>query len=263
MSDAIKNHILAGLPDDERAQIIPRLELVNLKVRQILYDVNVPIEHVYFPEDGIVSIVAVTSQRSAVEVGTIGNEGVIGVPVFLGVKSTPNQAFSQVPGCAFRMAANDFRELSKTGKLHSLVEGFAHALFTFTAQTAVCNRVHQVEQRCARWLLMAHDRVGKNPFPLTHDFLSQMLGVRRATVSQTAAALYELGAIDYTRGLVTIVDRQRLEAVACECYQVIRTEYERVRGGSDAAPAVSTQPHLLSFSENGFTTTSDPEPKGA
>src|SRR2546430_4742891 len=157
----------------------------------------------------------------------MGNESMVGLPVFLGVETSPAQAIVQIAGDAVRMAATVFREEVRPGStLHDLLQHYTQALMMSMAQTAACNRLHTIEQRCSRWLLQTHDRVQSDEFSLTQEFLAQMLGVRRATVNSAAGALHEAGFIRYSRGMITILDRPRLEAHACECYRIIRTEFD-------------------------------------
>jgi CRP-like cAMP-binding protein len=166
-----------------------------------------------------------------VEVATIGNEGMVGLPVFLGAESTPGQALAQVPGAALRMPAAVFRRAVPPGSpLHALLQRYTHALMVQMAQGVACNRLHPIAARAARWLLQTHDRVRTDAFPLTQEFLAEMLGTRRAAVSQAAGQLQRAGLITYTRGVITIRDRTRLEEAACACYGIIRTAYDRVVG---------------------------------
>jgi len=224
-----RNRILAALPAGELERLGPELELVELEVRQVLIDPNKVIGDVYFLEEGVVSILGVMEDGSAVETATVGHEGMVGLPVFLGAMSMAAQAFAQVPGRAYRMPAAALREeVRRGGALSGLLGRYTQALFTLLSQSSACNRMHAVEQRCARWLLLTHDRVGSDTFELTHLFLSQMLGVRRATVTEVAGELQRRGLIEYTRGKITIVDRPGLERAACECYGVIASEFARL-----------------------------------
>ncbi len=167
------------------------------------------------------------------EVGTIGNEGMVGLPVFLGADQTPTEAFCQVEGEALRMRTDMFREEVKNGGgLVSILHRYTQALFTQIAQSAACNRLHSIEQRCARWLLLTQDRVEPDEFSLTHEFMGQMLGVRRATVTEVAGTLQKAGLITYNRGKITVLDRKGLEGASCECYQIIRQDYDRLLAGT-------------------------------
>jgi CRP-like cAMP-binding protein len=184
---------------------------------------------VYFPIDLVGSVLAETD-AGPVEVGTIGNEGVVGLPVFLGARSGPGMAMVQVPGRALRMELEAFRREARTGELRSLLERYTLGFLTLVSQGTACNRSHSAEQRLARWLLIVHDRVGRDEFPLTQEFMAQMLGVRRATVSETAAKLHNDGLISYSRGVVRLLDRAALEKTSCECYQIVRAGFERLFG---------------------------------
>jgi len=227
----IKNRLLAALPQEEYKRLLPHMEAVYMAFKQVLYDVNEPIEYVYFPENGVVSLLTIMENGSAVEVATIGNEGMVGLPVFLGAGTIPGQAFSQVPGESMRMRSEVFkREVTPGSPLHNLLHRYTQALFNQIAQSAACNRLHSIEERCCRWLLITHDRVGSDVFPLTHEFLSQMLGVRRASVSKVAAILQNAGFIRYVRGKMMILDRKGLETSSCECHGIIKAEYDRLLG---------------------------------
>ncbi|MGC2404145.1 MAG: Crp/Fnr family transcriptional regulator [Acidobacteriaceae bacterium] len=205
------------------------LELISLELRRELYSPNLPIRHVYFPVDGVVSMLAELEEGLMVEVATVGNEGMIGLPLFLGTNTTPGTSFSQVPGKAYRLTAEEFtRNIQQPSSFTRVLHRYTQALMTQISQGTGCNRIHNNKQRCARWLLLTHDRVGKNEFQLTQEFLSQMLGVRRATVNEIAGQLSRAGAISYSRGTIHIVDRLRLEAESCLCYSIIRDEYDRM-----------------------------------
>ena len=252
-----RNRILASLPHAEYARVAPRLERVVLELRQLLFDVDRPIEHVYFPENSVGSVVNVMTDGSAVETATIGNEGMVGLPVFHGVDRTTAQAFCQIPGEALRMEARAFKaELQHTrGALTAILGRYTEALFTQVAQSSACNRLHPMRQRCARWLLMTHDRVGGDTFPITHRFLSQMLGVRRATVTRAAGSLQKAGLIDYRMGTTRVIDRAGLEAASCECYAIIRREFDRLLERRDApSPLADTR-----TSERGKSVTKGPD----
>lgn len=229
-ADHLRNWLLTGLPADEEERLLPALERVSLEIKAMLYEPNEPITHVYFPLNGVSSILSIADNGDAIEVATVGNEGMVGLPVFLGATSTPGQAFSQIPGEALRMTSDDFRRLVPPGSpLHQRLQRYTEAMFNMVAQGAACNRLHTIQQRCARWLLLTHDRVGRDEYPLTHEFLADMLGVRRASVSEVAGQLQRDGAISYVRGVITIRDRQRLEGISCGCYWIIRREFDRMR----------------------------------
>jgi len=224
-----RNRLLAALPPAEYEQLQPYLEPVALEFKQILYQVREPIEYVYFPNKGVISMLNFTEEGQPVEVGTVGNEGMVGLPVFWGAQEIPGQAFSQIPGEALRISAEAFqRQVRPEGTLYRLLQRYTQALFNMVAQNATCNRLHTVEERCCRWLLMTRDRVDTDDFPLTQEFLAHMLGVRRASVSIVAATIQKTGFIRYSRGKMIIVDRAGLEEISCECYRVITNEFERL-----------------------------------
>jgi CRP-like cAMP-binding protein len=225
-------HLLAHQSPAAYERLAELLESVDLDTKVVLYEPGEPITHVYFPQTGAYSIVKIMKSGARVEVGTVGCEGMIGLPVFLGAESTPTQCFAQIGGSAWRLSAAAFRSVVLAGDaLHRILQRYAQYLFDQAAQSVACNRLHAVEARCARWLLMTHDRVGDVPsFPLTHEFLSYMLGVRRASVSIAAESLQRAGLIRYSRGKMTIVDRTGLEAASCECYRTDSADLERLLG---------------------------------
>lgn len=224
-----RNRLLDAFQGMNQIHALEGLELVSLTLRQELYSPNRPIEHAYFPVNGVVSMLAEIEEGLMVEVATVGNEGMIGLPLFLGTDATPGTAFSQVPGDAFRISAERFnRLLREYPTFTQLLHRYTQAIMTQISQGTACNRVHSSQQRCARWLLLTHDRVGEDKFQLTQEFLSQMLGVRRATVNEIAGELHEKGAIDYRRGIIHVIDRKRLERASCKCYSIIRDEYDRM-----------------------------------
>lgn len=252
------NRILAALPETERAALEPHLESLDAELRLLIWDVDRPIEYVYFPEGMIGSIVGVMADGTAVETATIGHEGIVGLPVFLGTDRTSCQAFCQVPGPTLRMRVSAFRDLiGQLPELRALLNSFTQALFTLVGQNSACNRVHTMSERCARWLLLTHDRVGGDDFPLTHQVLSQMLGVRRATVTEAMGYIQERGAIAYEMGRVHIRDRALLESLSCECYTIIAREFERLLGGHGAPPMFKR----VSTSAGGMSTVGDGAPR--
>ncbi|HZO29798.1 MAG TPA: Crp/Fnr family transcriptional regulator [Chloroflexota bacterium] len=228
-----ENRLLALLPREVREQLAPHLTLLELGLRHGLYKPNEPIEHVYFPLSGVCSLVITMADGTIFEVATVGNEGMVGLPVFLGTESIPGDAFVQVAGQAFQLPAEVLRQETATGgAFHELLHRYTQTLLNQISQTAVCNRAHSIQQRCGRWLLMTHDRMGAAPFTLTQEFLGQMLGVRRASVSAVASGLQQAGVIRYSRGVITVTDRAGLERVACECYRIVRAEFDRLLGPS-------------------------------
>jgi len=223
------NQLLAALPDDDYQRLQSFLEDVPLALKQVLFEKQAPIEYVYFPIDCIISLVIKMENGEMVEVGTVGDEGAVGVPLVFEGSRSPFTAFAQVPGRALRMRAQDlFAALEQNGPLANLMRRYAEAFLGQVAQGGACNQLHSVAQRCARWLLLTQDRLHTDEFPLTQEFLCQMLGVRRATVSEIASAFQKAGYIRYHRGWMTIVDRRGLEATSCECYRVIQGEYQRL-----------------------------------
>ena len=235
-NNRIRNRLLAALPAEEYKRLQPNLENVSLSFKQIVYDVNVPIEYVYFVNTGVVSLVTIMEDGAVVEVATVGNEGMAGLPVFLGADKIPGQAFSQVPGDAMRMRTDAFNsQVTPDTPLYKLLQRYTQAIFNLIAQSAACNRLHSIEERLCRWLLMTHDRVGADEFPLTQEFMGQMLGVRRASVSTAAAILQKAGYVKYSRGKMTICDLAGMEDSACECYGIIKAEFDRLLGGNSAS----------------------------
>jgi CRP-like cAMP-binding protein len=227
-----ENQLLAALPRASRQALQPDLEMVTCEIKDIIYRPNEPIAHVVFPCSGVVSLLAVGDEDGdLIEVATVGNEAYVGLPLFLGADSTPGMAIAQIGGEALRMPAAAFQHaVARDSAFASLLNRTTLALFTQIAQASFCNRTHPMVQRCARWLLMTHDRVSGDTFPLTHEFLSQMLGVRRATITEAMGPLQQAGLITYARGIVQIADRAGLEAASCECYRIIRDEYRRLTG---------------------------------
>jgi len=222
-----QNSLLAALPKRDFQRIATQLEEVSLTLKQVVYDRSSPLRFVYFPINAVVSLVVRFSDGDMTEVATIGKEGVVGLPAFLRAHRTPFVAFAQIEGRALRMSAHAFStEIQQQGALADVLFRYTQAFFVQVAQGGACNQLHSVRQRCARWLLMCNDRVGSEQFVLTQEFLCQMLGVRRTTVSEIASGLQDAGLIRYSRGRITILDRSGLEDVCCECYQVIRDEYD-------------------------------------
>jgi CRP-like cAMP-binding protein len=221
------NKILSALPQEEYEQLSPKLREVNFKIGEIIYQPEDPIDSVYFINRGIVSWLAALEDGNTVEAGVIGPEGVAGMAVVLGASSTPNQGLAQADLHVSRISSRDLlTEFRKGGELNRLILRFVHSMFTQVAQTAARNRLHTLDQRLARWLLLTHDRTIGDTFPLTQEFLSRMLGVRRAGVSVAANSLRQNGLIDYHRGDIRILDRGGLEDLSCECYEIVKQEYD-------------------------------------
>jgi CRP-like cAMP-binding protein len=225
-----ENYLLRRLSGAEYAAIEGDLDLVEIAFKEPLYSQEKPITHVYFPTSGVVSLVREMEEDGwSVECGTIGREGLVGIPAFLGAKRAPGRAFVQVPGFALRMETPKFQAAARRSeKLRSLLMLYANALMSMIAQTAACNRSHPVEARMARWLLMTHDRVDGPDFPLTQDFLGQMLGVRRPSVNGAGRHLQSRKLIKYTRGRITILDRAGLEKMSCECYAQVAKQMKSI-----------------------------------
>jgi CRP-like cAMP-binding protein len=219
------NRLLATLPKNEYQRLLPQLEHVALPFAEVIYEPGASIRHVYFPNDSIVSLLAEVADRATLEVGIVGNEGMAGISVFMGVNTSRNRAVVQGAGTALRMKSAALRkETSRVGSLHRLLHRYSHSLLTQASQSAACNRFHRVNARLARWLLMTHDRLGTDEFRVTQEFMSNMLGVRREGVTGAAGILQRDQLISYSRGLVRILDRARLEAVSCNCYGIIKGE---------------------------------------
>jgi CRP-like cAMP-binding protein len=221
------NWLLKALVKEEADAVRALLEPVKLESRHPIYEEGQPIEEVWFPIDCVVSLVADMPDGRPVEIATVGAEGMVGLPLVLGTEVADTRVFVQVPGQALRMSASAFTSLlGEFPGLNRLLLRYTEGLFLQVARSAACNQVHPIAQRAARWLLMTHDRAGRDEFSLTQEFLAQMLGVRRAGVSEVASALSRAGLIRYQRGEVTITDRAGLEEASCGCYRIIQDGYE-------------------------------------
>jgi len=224
-----QNRLLSTLSRELQIRLLPSMEKVSLSTRQLLYEADTPITHVWFPLSGVMSVVITLRDGAAVEVGTIGNEGLVGTQVFLGAERSSAKVFSQVAGQALKMRTEAFRRaLQEHADLHHIVRRYTQGLMNQISQTTACNHVHSVRQRMCRWLLMTQDRVGVDEFRLTQEFLAHMLGVRRPSVTVAAGALQRAGLIRYARGRIRVLDRAALEAGACECYDTVRQEFDRL-----------------------------------
>ena len=220
------NRLLAALPLKEYQRMLPNLEQVSLSFAEDIYESGDVIRHVYFLESGIISLLAAVGERSLLEVGIVGSEGMVGLSVFLGAKTSNNRAIVQGKGFALKMTATSFQtECNFGGKLPKLLQHFTHSLMTQISQSAVCYRFHPIEARLARWLMMTFDRMKTEEFRLTQNFLSNMLGVRREAVNKAATNLQKQKLIDYRRGNISILNQAALETVACQCYEIIKREY--------------------------------------
>ncbi len=223
-----KNYILNALPEEDFNRLLPDLTPVKLPHGQILYRPDEPIEYVYFPNNSVISVVAITADGQSVESGVIGREGMAGVNVLMGVDSMPNENIIQLADGALRMStAAVRREFKRGGALHDLLLRFMHALMIQIGQTTLCNRLHSTDQRLSRWLLICHDRSETNEMKLTQEFLAIMLGADRARVTMSAIALQSAGYIKYSRGNIVVTDREGLEDFTCACYQSVKQEYDR------------------------------------
>ena len=225
-----RNMLLLSLSADERKRLEPHLLPVVLRQNQTLADAEEPVETVYFLEEGICSVVANLEDGSSVEVGIIGRDSFVGLPAVLGTGSSVNRSFMQIGGSGYSIKAKALQQhfLEDSGELHQLMLRGIQGMLVQTAQTAACNRVHELEERLSRWLLMCHERTQNDFLPITHEFLATMLGTRRSTVTVAAGMLHKSGLIEYARGHVRIINRAGLEDVACECYRIIRNEYIRL-----------------------------------
>ena len=227
----IANQLLAALPAGEQERLLPALERVPLTVGDVLYSPDDSIRYIYFPNHGVVSIINTLGSRLSIEVGMVGREGIVGVPLFLGVDRAINQAVVQVPGDALRMAAEAFRDTAKRdGPFHDLLHLYTHALLTQMSLSIACNRFHNVEKRFARWLLVIHDRVDAGEFLLTQEYISRMLGAHRPHVTTAARALQRAGLINYSRGKIAILNRQGLEKASCGCYRDGKEKFDGLFG---------------------------------
>jgi len=231
MAAETRNQILLRLPQDECVRLRAQLEDVSLSFKQKIYEQGESIKFALFPESGVISLVKLLDDGNIVETATVGNEGMVGLPVVLGDGRALLRAFCQVPGRALRIRADALvAERRRGGQFGELLLRYANATLATLAQGVACNRAHSLEERMCRWLLMTHDRVGTDSFPLTQEFLAQMLGVRRPTVNIAGTSLQRAGLIRYSRGRITVVDRKGLEEASCECYAHIRDEITRSLG---------------------------------
>lgn len=228
---ALKNHLLAALPAAEFDRIAPRLQEVSLKLGEVLYESGDQMTHVYFPTTAIISLLYIMENGATAEIGIAGNNGLVGIALFMGGETTSNRAVVQSAGDAVRMKARDVQDaFSLGGVFQSILLRYTQSLMTQISQTAVCNRLHSVEQQLCRWLLINHDQLQTDKLVMTHELIANMLGVRREGVSIAAHHLQEKRLIKYVRGTITILDRKGLESVVCECYKVVIDEYDRLLG---------------------------------
>jgi CRP-like cAMP-binding protein len=224
-----QNQLLAALPEAEWERLQPRLALTTMELGQVLYESGSTLQHVYFPTSSIVSLMYMTEDGHSAESAIVGNEGIVGVALFMGGETTPSRALVQSAGHAFRLPGKDLKEeFFRGGVLQRLLLRYTQALITHMAQTAVCNRHHSVEQQLCRWLLLSLDRLPSNKLVMTQELIATMLGVRREGVTESAGKLQKLGLIHYSRGHITVLDRPGLEGQACECYAVVKREFDRL-----------------------------------
>ncbi len=229
--DALKNYLLAALPADDFKRVESKLEPVSYKLGNVIYESGDKMDYVYFPTTAIISMLYIMENGATAEIGVIGNDGVLGMALFLGGDMTTSRAIIQSAGEAFRMKAKDVKaEFALGGVFQKLMLRYTQALTTQISQTAVCNRLHSIEQQLCRWLLLAHDRLNSDEIVMTHDLISNMLGVRREGITLAAQKLAAKKLIENHRGTITIIDRQGLEEAVCECYEVVNNEYNRLLG---------------------------------
>jgi CRP-like cAMP-binding protein len=227
--DPQQNHLLAALSPPERERIYPHLRFVPMPLGEVLYESGDVLRYVYFPTDSIVSLLYVLADGASAEISVVGNEGLIGIALFMGGETTPSRAIVQSAGHAYRLIGQQLKdEFHRNGKLQLLLLRYTQALITQMAQTAVCNRHHSVDQQLCRWLLLSLDRLSSNQLTMTQELIANMLGVRREGVTEAAGKLDKLGVIRYARGHITVLDRPTLESLCCECYAVVRKETDRL-----------------------------------
>jgi CRP-like cAMP-binding protein len=224
-----QNHLLAALPAEVQQRLFPELERVNLPLGKVLYESGDALHHVYFPTDSIVSLLYVMESGASAEISVVGNDGLIGVALFMGGESTPSRAVVQSAGSAYRLLGQRLKdEFNRHGEMLLLMLRYTQALITQMAQTAVCNRHHTIDQQLCRWLLLSLDRLPGNQLTMTQELIANMLGVRREGVTDAAGKLQNHGVIEYSRGQITVLDRPGLEKLSCECYAVVRKETSRL-----------------------------------
>lgn len=227
-----ENHLLNAVSADVQERLFPRLEPVEMKLGQVLYESGDELRHVYFPVNCIVSLLYVMENGSSAEISVVGNEGTVGIAIFMGGNTTTSRAIVQSAGYAFRIQSQDLKDefARADGDLRLLVLRYTQSLITQMAQTAVCNRHHSIDQQLARWILLSLDRLASNKLTMTHELIASMLGVRREGVTDAAGKLQRAEAIEYRRGQITVLDRPKLERVSCECYGVVKRETDRIAG---------------------------------
>lgn len=223
------NHILDGLPPEERERLFPHLRLVSMPLGMVLYESGETLRHIYFPTDCIVSLLYVMKDGASAEIAVVGNEGAIGVALFMGGETTPSRAIVQSAGSAYRLPRKRLKlEFNRHGQMLHVLLRYTQSLITQMAQTAVCNRHHSVNEQLCRWLLLSLDRLRSNELRMTQELIANMLGVRREGVTAAAGELQRAGVIRYSRGKITVLDRPKLEQLSCECYSVVKKETDRL-----------------------------------
>lgn len=229
LPDPRQNHLLDALLSSEYNRLFPNLELVKMPLGQVLYESGGQLDYVYFPTTSIISLLYVMENGSSAEIAIVGNEGILGISLFMGGETTPNRAVVQSAGMGYRLAGNLLKtEFNRAGPVQRLLLRYTQALITQMAQTAVCNRHHTVEQQLCRWLLLSLDRLASNELTMTQELIANMLGVRREGVTEAAGRLQISGLIEYSRGRIVVIDRPKLEVRSCECYQVVKAEFDRL-----------------------------------
>jgi CRP-like cAMP-binding protein len=229
--DPVENRLLAALPREEYERLVPHIEQVSFSLGEVIYESGGHLNHVYFPTTSIVSLLYTMENGASAEMGLAGNDGMVGIALFMGGETTPNRAVVQIAGGAVRMEAKVLQSaFAMGGHFQRLLLRYTQALITQISQTAVCNRLHSVEQQLSRWLLLSHDRVRSDELVMTQELIANMLGVRREGVNLAAGQLQDSQAIRYNRGHIKITNREKLEAKACECYRVVKDEFDRLLG---------------------------------
>ncbi|MEO3737668.1 Crp/Fnr family transcriptional regulator [Shewanella baltica] len=229
MIDLYENALLKALPEETQNSLLPQLKLVKLPLGMVIYEAGQNLENVYFPIDSIVSLLNVLEDGSSAEISVVGNEGLVGIAVFMGGESAPNRAIVQSAGRAYKLSASVLlNEFNDNQSLRVLLLRYTQALMAQMAQTAICNRHHSIDQQLCRWLLLSLDRLASNNLTMTQELIANMLGVRREGVTEAAGKLQKLGVINYKRGHITVTNREKLETLCCECYAVVKTETDRL-----------------------------------
>lgn len=230
-NESVENLLLAALPREEYERLLPQLHEVTFTLGEVVYEFGGHLDYVFFPTNSIVSLLYTMENGTSAEMGLTGNDGVVGIALFMGGGTMPNRAVVQSAGGAVRMKAKVLQdEFARGGKFQQLLLRYTQALITQISQTAVCNRLHSVEQQLCRWLLLSHDRIQTDELIMTQELIADMLGVRREGVTVAAGRLQDAGAISYVRGHIKIVDRRKLEETVCECYRVVKDEFDRLLG---------------------------------